>query len=86
MNREGRGRFVGYSAGSLPNGAVHPLALSLLQRQNFSTDALRSKSWDEFTGESAPELDFVFTLCDAAAAETCPAWPGQPMTALRNPF
>ena len=81
MNREGRGKFRGYSAGSLPKGEVHPLALSLLQRQNFKTDALRSKSWDEFATPDAPPLDFVFTVCDNAANEVCPVWPGQPMSA-----
>jgi protein-tyrosine-phosphatase len=81
MNRWGRGRFRGYSAGSHPKGMVHPTALRLLKNLNFRTDGLRSKSWEEFTAPGAPELDFVFTLCDDAAAEVCPVWPGQPMTA-----
>ncbi len=81
LNRLGRGRFKAYSAGSFPKGAVHPFALELLHRQNFPTDRLRSKSWDEFAAPSAPQLDFVFTVCDNAAGEVCPIWPGQPMTA-----
>lgn len=81
MNREGKGKFVGYSAGSQPKGSVHPLTLDLLRRLNHDVSNLRSKSWDEFAGPSAPQLDFVFTVCDNAANETCPYWPGQPMTA-----
>jgi protein-tyrosine-phosphatase len=81
LNRLGGGRFKAYSAGSQPKGAVHPLALALLERQNFKTEALRSKSWEEFAQPGAPALDFVFTVCDNAANETCPVWPGQPMTA-----
>lgn len=81
LNREGRGQFNAFSAGSQPKGEIHPLALSLLKRQNFVTDELRSKSWDEFAADGAPELDFVFTVCDNAANEVCPVWPGQPMTA-----
>jgi protein-tyrosine-phosphatase len=81
LNRLGAGRFRAYSAGSAPKGAVHPLALALLERQNFATRGLRSKSWDEFAKPDAPALDFVFTVCDNAAKETCPVWPGQPMTA-----
>jgi len=81
INRLGRPRFRGYSAGSHPSGAIHPFALDLLRRRNFPTSALRSKSWDEFARAGAPELDFVFTVCDRAAAETCPVWPGQPMSA-----
>ena len=81
LNRLGRGRFTGYSAGSFPKGEVHPYALDLLRRQNFATDKLRSKSWDEFAAPDAPQLDFVFTVCDNAAGEACPIWPGQPMTA-----
>jgi len=84
MNRVGAGRFVAYSAGSMASGEVNPHAISLLQRLNYKTDHLRSKSWDEFSLEnnpSAPELDFVFTVCDNAAGEVCPIWPGQPMSA-----
>jgi arsenate reductase (thioredoxin) len=77
----GRGRFVGYSAGSAPKGKVHPIALELLEHLNMPTKGLRSKSWDEFEKPGAPKLDFVFTVCDNAAAEACPVWPGQPMTA-----
>ena len=81
MNREGRGRFHAYSAGSHPKGEVNPEALRLLESLHYKTDAFRSKSWDEFEAPDAPKLDFVFTVCDNAAAETCPIWPGQPMTA-----
>jgi protein-tyrosine-phosphatase len=81
LNREGKGKFVGYSAGSQPKGEVHPFALDLLKKLNYPTDKLRSKSWEEFSEPGAPELDFVFTVCDNAAAEVCPVWPGQPMTA-----
>jgi arsenate reductase len=81
LNQLGRGRFHAYSAGSHPRGAVHPRTLELLRRLRFGNDGLRSKSWDEFTKPGAPKLDFVFTVCDNAAAETCPVWPGQPMTA-----
>jgi len=81
LNRLGGGRFNAYSAGSFPKGIVHPFALELLRRQNFPTDHLRSKSWDEFAASHAPRLDFVFTVCDKAASEVCPIWPGQPMTA-----
>ena len=81
LNREGKGKFVGYSAGSQPKGAVHPFASDLLKKLNHPTDQLRSKSWDEFAAAGAPEMDFVFTVCDNAASETCPVWPGQPMTA-----
>jgi arsenate reductase len=81
LNRLGRGRFRAYSAGSFPRGAVHPFALELLRRQDYDVAGLRSKSWDEFAGSGAPELDFVFTVCDNAANEVCPVWPGQPMTA-----
>lgn len=79
MNRLGEGRFIGHSAGSTPVGRVNPFALDLLRRMNHSTDGLRSKSWDEFA--DGPTLHFVFTVCDNAAGETCPVWPGQPMTA-----
>ena len=81
LNRVGHGRFHAYSAGSHPKGRVHPYALHLLRRQNYTTDELRSKPWDEFAAPDAPQLDFVFTVCDNAANEVCPVWPGQPMTA-----
>lgn len=81
MSRLGMGKFKGYSAGSQPSGKVHPYALDLLQKLNYDTSALRSKSWEEFTAPNAPELDFVFTVCDNAANEVCPVWPGQPMSA-----
>jgi protein-tyrosine-phosphatase len=81
INRWGQGRFRGFSAGSHPKGEVHPMALRLLERLNYRTDALRSKSWDEFADGKGSPLDFVFTVCDQAAGETCPAWPGQPVTA-----
>lgn len=81
LNRLGGGRFTAYSAGSYPTGTVHPSALELLQKQNYDVSELRSKHWDEFSGKLAPELDFVFTVCDNAAGETCPVWPGQPITA-----
>jgi protein-tyrosine-phosphatase len=81
LNREGRGKFRGYSAGSQPKGAPHPYTLDLLRKLNFDVNGFRSKSWLEFSGPNAPPLDFVFTVCDNAAAEACPYWPGQPMTA-----
>jgi ArsR family transcriptional regulator, arsenate/arsenite/antimonite-responsive transcriptional repressor / arsenate reductase (thioredoxin) len=82
MNRWGAGKFAGFSAGSHPKGRIHPMALRLLERLNYRTGALRSKDWAEFAeGAGGPPLDFVFTLCDSAAGEVCPAWPGQPMTA-----
>jgi len=81
LNRLGGGKFVAWSAGSQPKGAVHPQALALLQRLGYPTTGLRSKSWDEFAQAGAPHLDFVFTVCDNAANEVCPVWPGQPMTA-----
>jgi arsenate reductase len=75
------GKFRGYSAGSHPSGRVNPLALELLARNRFPTEGLRSKNWDEFAAPGAPVLDFVFTVCDNAAGELCPVWPGQPVTA-----
>jgi protein-tyrosine-phosphatase len=81
LNKAGAGRFRAYSAGSHPKGRVHPEALRLLQSLDYDTSSYRSKSWDEFASPSAQPFDFVFTVCDNAAAETCPLWPGQPMTA-----
>jgi arsenate reductase (thioredoxin) len=77
----GKGRFNGYSAGSFPKGAVHPLALGELESHHLPTSGLRSKSWNEFARLGAPVIDFVFTVCDRAAAEACPVWPGNPLTA-----
>lgn len=81
MNDIGRGRFKAYSAGSQPSGKVNPHAIDMLSKLNYDVSALRSKSWNEFAAPGAPQLDFVFTVCDDAANETCPYWPGQPMTA-----
>ena len=81
LNAAGQGRFVAFSAGSYPSGAVNPFALDLLQKNRIDTAGLRSKNWDEFAKLGAPGLDFVFTVCDNAAGEVCPIWPGQPMTA-----
>jgi arsenate reductase len=81
MNYKGRPNFTAYSAGSHPSGAVRPEAIAELESARLSTDGLRSKSWDEFTKPDAPKLDFVFTVCDNAAKEVCPFWPGQPLTA-----
>ena len=81
VNRLGTGKFRGFSAGSSPKGAVHPYALDLLRSQNYDVGSLRSKSWEEFAAPGAPEMHFVFTVCDSAATEVCPVWPGQPMTA-----
>lgn len=81
LNTDGAGKFRAYSAGSYPKGEVHPLAIETLRGHGYRVDGLRSKSWDEFAAVGAPELDFVFTVCDNAAGEACPVWPGQPMTA-----
>jgi protein-tyrosine-phosphatase len=81
LNKLGEGRFRAFSAGSTPTGEINPIALRLLKELDFPMEGIRSKNWDEFAVPSAPKLDFVFTLCDNAAGETCPAWPGQPMTA-----
>lgn len=81
LNREGAGKFRGFSAGSQPKGEVHPLSLAVLADMGYPTAGLRSKSWDEFAKADAPKMDFIFTVCDNAAGEVCPLWPGQPMTA-----
>lgn len=81
LNRFGRGRFRAYSAGSYPKETVHPLTLELIEQLDLPTEGLRSKNWDEFAGPDAPHMDFVFTVCDQAAQEPCPVWPGQPVTA-----
>ena len=81
LNQQSGGRFRAFSAGSYPNGQVHPQALAQLCECHLPTAGLRSKSWEEFAAPNAPQLDFVFTVCDDAAGETCPVWPGQPMTA-----
>jgi len=81
VNRDGRGAFKGYSAGSMPKSAVNPRTVALLSKLGYPVEGLRSKSWDEFAAPGAPPLDFVFTVCDDAAGEVCPAWPGHPMTA-----
>jgi len=81
LNSLGKGRFRGFSAGSFPKGQVHPLALELLKRMDLPSNGLRSKSWDEFAAPDAPPIDFIFTVCDNAAGEVCPIWPGKPTTA-----
>ena len=81
LNHWGRGKFRGFSAGSFPKGQVHPMAVQLLEGMNLPTADLRSKSWDEFAMPGSPQLDFIVTVCDNAAAEVCPVWPGKPMTA-----
>ena len=81
LNHKGKGRFRAFSAGSHPSGRVHPAAIDLLQKLNHSVASLRSKSWEEFSGPKAPEIDFVFTVCSSAAAEVCPVWSGQPLSA-----
>ncbi|MDN5925621.1 MAG: arsenate reductase ArsC [Hyphomicrobiales bacterium] len=81
LNRIGQGRFRAFSAGSQPKGEVHPYTLQLLKTMNYDTSFARSKSWEEFAAPDAPKMDFVFTVCDDAANEACPVWPGQPMTA-----
>ena len=81
LNHWGRGRLRAFSAGSFPKGQVHPLALELLRRTNLPTEGLRSKRWDEFAGSDAPPIDFVITVCDNAAGEVCPIWPGKPIAA-----
>jgi arsenate reductase len=81
LNHDGAHRFHAYSAGSFPKGQVHPMAIEVLQSLGFPYEGFRSKSWDEFTVPDAPQFDFIFTVCDNAAGETCPIWPGHPMTA-----
>ena len=81
LDTDGHGRFRAFSAGSQPKGQVHPLAIETLERVGYPVDGLRSKSWDEFEGEAAPQMDFIFTVCDNAAGESCPVWPGKPLTA-----
>jgi protein-tyrosine-phosphatase len=81
LNKDGAGRFHAFSAGSQPKGVVNPFAIKVLENRGYPTEGLRSKSWEEFASADAPRMDFVFTVCDDAAGETCPVWPGQPMTA-----
>lgn len=81
LNHDGRGKFRAYSAGSFPKSEVHPMALNVLESVGLPNEGFRSKSWDEFAHPDAPQFDFIFTVCDSAAGETCPIWPGHPMTA-----
>lgn len=81
LNRDGQGRFKAFSAGSHPADAGHPMTLQLLRNYHYPVDGLRPKSWDEFAGPDAPAMDFIFTVCDDAAGEVCPLWPGQPVSA-----
>jgi arsenate reductase (thioredoxin) len=81
LRKDGRGRFQAFSAGSQPKGEINPFAIKVLENLDYPTDGLRSKSWQEFAVAGAPVMDFVFTVCDSAAGESCPVWPGQPMTA-----
>jgi len=81
LRRDGAGRFNAFSAGSMPKGQVHPLALKVLKDSGYPADGFRSKSWDEFAGDGAPQMDFIFTVCDNAAGEVCPVWPGKPVSA-----
>jgi len=81
LRKDGAGRFRAFSAGSRPKGAINPFAFKVLESLNYPIDGMRSKSWEEFAAPDAPVMDFVFTVCDDAAGETCPVWPGQPMTA-----
>jgi arsenate reductase (thioredoxin) len=81
MNKIGAGKFIAYSAGSQPRGAINPNSIKLLNQLGYDTSGFRSKSWDEFAKPGAPEIDFIFTVCDDAAGEVCPVWPGKPLTA-----
>lgn len=88
LNKDGKGRFRAYSAGTRPKEAIHPLALQVLRETDYATEGLRAKSWDAFAGPDAPEMDLIFTLCDEAAGESCPVWPGHPVSAhwgIENP-